>query len=149
MSAGAPLGPKQRFEILFRDGFACVYCGARSPEARLHVDHVVARVNGGTNDDRNLVTACDSCNLGKSAMPLPKRWWLMRSYSIAGMTVEHAIENHWKELTIPVLYELMQVSLSDDSVALSLMEKGYSPAKIVEMHASYNENDEEGSTFIQ
>ena len=31
----------------------------------LHVDHVVAVANGGSNVDENLVTACSNCNHGK------------------------------------------------------------------------------------
>jgi len=36
----------------------------------LHVDHIVAIANGGTNEATNLITACSECNLGKSAVPL-------------------------------------------------------------------------------
>ena len=61
---------RMRFEILKRDGFRCTYCGADSAAAKLHVDHVVPVAGGGTDDPVNLVTACDSCNLGKSAVPL-------------------------------------------------------------------------------
>lgn len=55
-----------RFTVLRRDHFSCMYCGARPPETRLHVDHYVAVANGGTNAARNLITACAECNLGKS-----------------------------------------------------------------------------------
>ena len=59
---------RQRFRILQRDGFRCVYCGARASDgAILHVDHSVSVVDGGTDDDSNLVTACDLCNQGKWA----------------------------------------------------------------------------------
>jgi len=60
----------QRFRILERDGFRCRYCGHGPPEAKLHVDHVVALAHGGVDDDKNLVTACEECNLGKGARPL-------------------------------------------------------------------------------
>jgi len=57
-----------RFAVLKRDNFTCRSCG-RSPATHLgvtlHVDHVVAVVNGGTNDPRNLQSLCDDCNLGK------------------------------------------------------------------------------------
>ena len=33
----------------------------------LTVDHVVAKINGGTSKDDNLVTACRSCNSRKAA----------------------------------------------------------------------------------
>lgn len=59
-----------RFEVFKRDSFKCCYCGAEAPKAVLHVDHIEAVANGGTNDITNLVTACADCNLGKSDKPL-------------------------------------------------------------------------------
>lgn len=64
------VGTKQRFEIFKRDEFTCQYCGAHPPAAILHVDHIVAVANGGTNDDDNLLTSCSQCNLGKGARRL-------------------------------------------------------------------------------
>lgn len=61
---------RRRFEVFKRDGFKCQYCGAHPPDAILHVDHIEAVANGGTNDMDNLITACASCNMGKSAVPL-------------------------------------------------------------------------------
>jgi len=58
---------KLRFEIFKRDKFTCVYCGRnREDSAKLHVDHRLARHNGGSDDYSNLVTSCEECNLGKS-----------------------------------------------------------------------------------
>lgn len=62
--------PKARFEILKRDGFTCAYCGATPPNVLLEVDHIVPRAEGGTDDDSNLITACERCNRGKGAVPL-------------------------------------------------------------------------------
>lgn len=59
-----------RFEIFKRDGFTCQYCGAHPPLAVLHVDHIVPVKEGGGNEETNLVTACDTCNLGKAAESL-------------------------------------------------------------------------------
>jgi hypothetical protein len=59
-----------RYEVLRRDNFACRYCGATAPEARLVVDAVVPDALGGSHKDpANLVTACEPCNNGKSATP--------------------------------------------------------------------------------
>lgn len=68
-----PLSKRLRFEVFKRDGFRCVYCGATPQDCALHVDHVVACANGGTGDPSNLVTACQACNGGKSAVPLNQR----------------------------------------------------------------------------
>jgi 5-methylcytosine-specific restriction endonuclease McrA len=60
-----------RFAVFERDGFACRYCGAsRTDDARLVLDHVLPVVDGGTDDETNLVTACWECNAGKSDRPL-------------------------------------------------------------------------------
>ena len=64
------ISKKTRFEVFKRDGFACIYCGAHPPAVLLHVDHITAVANGGTNSPDNLVTACEPCNLGKGATPL-------------------------------------------------------------------------------
>lgn len=64
------ISKKVRFEVFKRDGFTCQYCGAHPPQAVLHVDHIVPVAEGGGNEDTNLVTACDRCNLGKSANSL-------------------------------------------------------------------------------
>jgi hypothetical protein len=58
-----------RFEILRRDGHTCRYCGAKSPDVPLRVDHVVPVALGGSDDPSNLVTACEPCNTGKSSVP--------------------------------------------------------------------------------
>jgi hypothetical protein len=59
-----------RFEVFKRDSFKCQYCGQSAPDVILHVDHIAPVAKGGTNDIANLVTACLSCNAGKSATPL-------------------------------------------------------------------------------
>lgn len=64
------LGQKLRFEVFKRDGFTCQYCGSHPPVVILHVDHITAVANGGSDDIDNLITSCQSCNLGKGATPL-------------------------------------------------------------------------------
>lgn len=56
-----------RFDVFKRDRFTCQYCGAHPPAATLHVDHIHPVSEGGTNEEGNLVTSCDACNLGKGA----------------------------------------------------------------------------------
>lgn len=57
-----------RFEILKRDNFTCMYCGAT--DGKLEVDHIFPKSKGGTDNPDNLITACRSCNVGKSNMLL-------------------------------------------------------------------------------
>ncbi|MDO8733568.1 MAG: HNH endonuclease [Elusimicrobiota bacterium] len=63
---------KQRFVILSRDGFRCVYCG-RTPTGdgvALFVDHIIPFSQGGLTVNENLCTACFDCNIGKSDLTL-------------------------------------------------------------------------------
>ncbi|MFV2172409.1 HNH endonuclease [Actinomadura sp. LOL_016] len=58
-----------RFEILRRDSYTCRYCGASAPDVKLTIDHVNPSTLGGEDQPENLVTACESCNGGKSSIP--------------------------------------------------------------------------------
>lgn len=64
------ISTRTRFEVFKRDRFVCAYCGRTPPEALLHVDHIHPVALGGTDDLANLITACSTCNLGKSSIPL-------------------------------------------------------------------------------
>lgn len=55
----------QRFEILERDGFKCRYCGKKTSETELEVDHIRPRSKGGSDAPSNLTTTCRDCNRGK------------------------------------------------------------------------------------
>lgn len=61
---------RTRFEVFKRDRFTCTYCGRTPPEVLLHVDHIVPKAEGGLDDQGNLTTACQDCNLGKGARRL-------------------------------------------------------------------------------
>lgn len=61
------LTDSMRYDVLRRDGFRCVLCGASADEgARLHVDHIVPVSKGGKSEYDNLRTLCERCNIGKS-----------------------------------------------------------------------------------
>jgi hypothetical protein len=59
-----------RYEVLKRDRFRCVLCGA-SPATHLgcvlHVDHLLPFSKSGKTVAENLRSLCEPCNLGKSA----------------------------------------------------------------------------------
>ena len=67
MNARISVGKKLRFEVFKRDKFTCQYCGAKAPDAVLHVDHIRPVADGGSSDILNLVAACEGCNAGKGA----------------------------------------------------------------------------------
>ncbi|MGF1497872.1 MAG: HNH endonuclease [Elainellaceae cyanobacterium] len=56
------------WEILARDQWTCCSCGRSSKEhgTTLHVDHIIPRSMGGTDNKENLQTLCWKCNIGKS-----------------------------------------------------------------------------------
>lgn len=58
---------RQRLKVLARDQRVCQYCGAQDAT---HVDHVIAKVDGGGDELSNLLTSCVSCNLKKGRKPL-------------------------------------------------------------------------------
>lgn len=60
----------KRNGIFERDGFRCVYCGESFPAEELTLDHVEPRVRGGDRSERNLVTACTTCNTLKGQQRL-------------------------------------------------------------------------------
>lgn len=70
MNERKQISKKIRFEVLKRDSFKCQYCGATPTDTLLHIDHITPVALGGKNNLDNLITACASCNLGKSATPL-------------------------------------------------------------------------------
>ena len=54
-----------RFEVFKRDGFQCQYCGKKSPQVVLELDHIIPKKEGGGENPENLTTACFDCNRGK------------------------------------------------------------------------------------
>lgn len=50
----------RREAILNRDSYTCQICGAKN--VRLEVHHIVYRSQGGTDDEDNLITLCESCH---------------------------------------------------------------------------------------
>lgn len=58
---------KLRFEVFNRDEFTCQYCGRKTPEVILELEHVIPISKGGTDEIDNLITSCFECNRGKGA----------------------------------------------------------------------------------
>lgn len=54
-----------RRNIYARDGNQCQYCGKHFSTRELTLDHVIPRVQDGTNSWANLVCACVTCNARK------------------------------------------------------------------------------------
>ncbi|MGG6294680.1 HNH endonuclease [Leptolyngbya sp. AN02str] len=55
------------WSVLARDKWTCMSCGRSAKDGiTLHVDHILPRSLGGSNDMENLQTLCWKCNIGKS-----------------------------------------------------------------------------------
>ena len=62
------MSPATRAAVRERAAQRCEYCQlhqADSPLAALHVEHIIPRSHGGTDDPDNLALACIDCNLHK------------------------------------------------------------------------------------
>ena len=60
--------PSTKARVRVRAGNACEYCHLHqddSPLAVLHIEHVIPKIHGGTDDIDNLALACIDCNLHK------------------------------------------------------------------------------------
>lgn len=51
-----------RREALVRDAYQCQMCGAVAHGKRAHVDHIVPKSKGGSDEVTNLRTLCVSCH---------------------------------------------------------------------------------------
>lgn len=61
------LSSKDKYRIRFRDGNRCQSCGTGAKDSELHVDHKIPIDCGGGNEDSNLWTLCEECNLAKKS----------------------------------------------------------------------------------
>src|SRR5256886_12503569 len=62
------IGSQTRTQIRERAQNACEYCHLHqddSPLAALHVEHIIPRIHGGSDDLENLALSCIDCNLHK------------------------------------------------------------------------------------
>ena len=54
-----------RYEVLKRAKHRCELCGAHEDQAALHVDHIVPRAKGGSDELSNFQALCVTCNTNK------------------------------------------------------------------------------------
>lgn len=79
-SFGKGVSASQRARILLRNGYTCQVCGAAAGDphpldssrtVRLHIDHIIPKSKGGTDEDSNLRTLCSACNEGRKDLQVP------------------------------------------------------------------------------
>jgi hypothetical protein len=102
------LTAQEKFRVLHRDDFTCMYCGAKPGAEFLQVDHLIPQSIGGSDNDENLVAACVKCNQGKSdSIIMPKTlvqgidsegWFIHKSFgawSIRFIESKAVVESSW------------------------------------------------------
>ena len=120
---------KLRFEVFKRDNFTCQYCGRKSPDVILHVDHIDPVKNGGDNNIINLITSCADCNFGK------------KHYLLTDNTVLEKQKKEIKELTkkrkeLEILVKEREKVRDFGSAELNEAVKHYN-SKFIDNHISY------------
>jgi len=51
-----------RAMVLNRDGYKCQYCKGRHKDSKLEIHHIIFRIQGGSDEESNLVTLCHTCH---------------------------------------------------------------------------------------
>jgi ATP adenylyltransferase len=54
-----------RYEVLKRARYRCELCGAHEEQAAMHIDHIIPRARGGSDDISNFQALCITCNTNK------------------------------------------------------------------------------------
>lgn len=106
-----PISNKIRFEVFKRDLFTCQYCGGKSPNCLLRVDHINPIKNGGDNNIINLITSCFECNSGKGATLLSDQ----SSIEVQRQQLEELNERR-QQLEMMVQWREELLSFEQDSV---------------------------------
>lgn len=64
---------KQLEKLMFVQGGRCFFCDQRIPATEASVEHLVARANGGANNEDNCVACCKSLNALLANKPLKEK----------------------------------------------------------------------------
>jgi len=90
--------------VMVRDGYRCVYCGAKR---NLDIDHVVPQSRGGRDTFENTVTACRTCNNSKGTLTLREAglFYQKRSFSPYAPTVAEFLMKYLKAIGVEELLQ--------------------------------------------
>lgn len=54
--------PNTKAYVLARDNYTCQHCKGKHKDSKLEVHHIVYRSNGGSDNEKNLITLCHTCH---------------------------------------------------------------------------------------
>ena len=78
---GTLFGYEVKEYLLYKYGHVCQYCRGESGDNVLENEHMVTKVNGGTNRIKNLTIACHTCNHDKNGMNLDTWFEFLKTHS--------------------------------------------------------------------
>ena len=110
-----PRWQKKRLEVMERDGWGCVNCGAASKSLNVHHKHEDYRIEPWDHENETMVTLCDTCH-----ERLHEKLKFVRA-KLEDMDMLHGV---WKMLSFGggmIVFDLL-IKFHDDSVAMGYME---------------------------
>jgi hypothetical protein len=94
---------ERRLGLYLRDGLSCCYCGACVEDgAMLTLDHLIPHVQGGSNENSNLITACRRGNSSRADRTVEAFAMSVANYLNHGITAEQIIGHILETVTRPV-----------------------------------------------
>lgn len=80
-----------RYEILYLQDCACLYCGCKISFETFEIDHIIPRVDASSDSRReNLAAVCHSCNSAKGGMPFGQ--WAKLGDCPSGVSLKDALK---------------------------------------------------------
>lgn len=98
-----------RYEILYLQDCACLYCGSNISFETFEIDHIIPRVDASSDSRReNLAAVCHSCNSAKGGMPFGQ--WVKSGDCPSGVSLKEAIKRvgRWDKDRAGLTYKAMQ-----------------------------------------
>lgn len=93
MPPRVPIPTELRADVWDDSGGACFHCGeALHPFRNFHVDHVLPVIAGGTNDRKNLVASCKTCNLKLNSKGYPRRVPVVKRERVPYVSMDERIK---------------------------------------------------------
>ena len=85
-----------RYEMLYLQDCACLYCGSKIGFETFEMDHIIPRVDASSDSRKeNLAAVCHSCNSAKGGMPFGQ--WVKLGDCPSGVSLKEVIKrvNRW------------------------------------------------------